>query len=55
MRWALFAAGVVLIVVSLGADYAGVGEGTRFGYKQSIGAVVGAVLAIVGLANPKGS
>lgn len=54
MKGALIVAGIVITVVSLGADAIGVGEGTAIGYKQSIGAVAGVVIAIVGFTRPSG-
>ncbi len=45
----LLGAGILLIAVSLAADAIGVGEGTRIGYKQLIGTVVGLGLALAGL------
>jgi hypothetical protein len=41
--------GVILLLVSLGADLIGVGTRNAFGYKQIIGTVVGGVLAIGGI------
>ena len=41
----LLGVGVVLLLLSLTADLSGIGEGTRFGYRQVAGSVVGAVLA----------
>ena len=46
--WALAALGAVLVVVSALADSLGLGEGGGFGWKQTVGVVVGAVLALVG-------
>lgn len=42
-------AGVLLFLVSLTADAIGVGEGTGIGWKQILGAVVGVVVAAVGM------
>jgi len=42
-------AGVLLFLVSLTADAIGVGEGTGIGWKQILGAVVGVVIAAVGM------
>jgi hypothetical protein len=42
-------AGVLLFLVSLSADAIGVGEGTGIGWKQIVGAVVGVVIAAVGM------
>jgi multisubunit Na+/H+ antiporter MnhB subunit len=44
------AAGVVLLVLSALADPIGVGENAGFGWLQTLGVVVGAVVAIAGLA-----
>jgi len=44
----LLAIGVVLLIGSLAADVIGVGGAAGFGYKQIIGAVAGAILAVVG-------
>lgn len=46
---ALLVVGVVIVIVSLGADYIGVGGFPGFGFKQVIGTIVGAVLIGVGL------
>jgi hypothetical protein len=40
---------VLLFLVSLSADAIGVGEGTGIGWKQIVGAVVGVVIAAVGM------
>jgi hypothetical protein len=40
--------GIVLLVVALGADMLGIGGAPGIGYKQIIGAVAGAALAVVG-------
>jgi len=42
-------AGVLLFLVSLTADAIGIGEGTGFGWKQIVGAVVGVVTAAIGV------
>jgi len=41
--------GVLLFLVSLTADTAGFGEGTGVGWKQITGAVIGVVMAAVGI------
>jgi hypothetical protein len=41
--------GVLIFLVSLAADAVGIGEGTGIGWKQIIGAVVGVVVAAVGM------
>jgi hypothetical protein len=41
--------GVLLFLVSLTADVTTIGEGTGIGWKQIAGAVVGVVLAAVGM------
>ena len=41
--------GVVVFLVSLLADAFGIGEGTGIGWKQIVGAVVGVVIAAVGM------
>ena len=46
---ALLVAGVVVLVVSAGADYIGMGAFPGFGYKQIIGTIVGIVMIAVGL------
>jgi len=45
----LMVAGVLLFLVSLTADISMIGEGTGFGWKQITGAVVGVVIAAVGM------
>jgi hypothetical protein len=42
-------AGILLFLVSLAADAVGIGEGTGIGWKQITGAVVGVVVAAVGM------
>ena len=44
------AAGLAFLVVSALADPIGVGEGGGFGWKQTTGVIVGAVVVVVGLA-----
>ena len=41
--------GVVILVVSLGADILGLGNVPGFGWKQILGAVVGAVVTLGGV------
>jgi len=41
--------GVLIFLVSLAADAVGIGEGTGIGWKQIVGAVVGFVVAAVGM------
>ena len=45
----ILAVGVLLFLVSLTADTIGIGEGTGIGWKQILGAVVGLVVAAVGI------
>jgi hypothetical protein len=45
---ALLAVGVIVLIISLGADLIGIGGAAGFGYKQIIGAVVGVIVAVVG-------
>lgn len=51
-RWALviIAVGIVVLLVSLGADVVGIGTSPRsfFGYKQVAGTLAGIILALVG-------
>jgi len=49
----LLVAGVLLFSISLTADMTMVGEGTGIGWKQIAGAVVGVVLAAVGMVQLK--
>lgn len=44
----LLIAGIVLLAASLTADMIGIGVAAGIGYKQTIGAVVGVIAAIVG-------
>jgi hypothetical protein len=44
----LLVAGVILLIVSLGADAIGLGGGARFGGQQILGAVVGVILLLAG-------
>ena len=43
------AVGVVLLVLSALADQVGIGD-TGFGWQQALGVIVGAVVAVVGMA-----
>jgi hypothetical protein len=43
-------AGLALLLLSALADPIGVGEGGGFGWKQTTGVIVGAVVVVVGLA-----
>jgi hypothetical protein len=45
---ALLAIGGIVLIVSVLADVIGLGGATAFGYKQIIGAVVGAIIAAIG-------
>jgi hypothetical protein len=45
----LLVAGVLLFVVSLTADITTIGEGTGIGWKQITGAVIGVVIAAIGI------
>jgi len=45
----LLVAGVLLLLICLAADAVGIGEGTGIGWKQITGAVVGVVVAAVGM------
>jgi hypothetical protein len=43
--------GVLLFLISLTADSLGIGEGTGVGWKQITGAIVGVVVAALGIMN----
>ena len=45
----LLVVGVLVLLVSLTADSLGVGEGTGIGWKQITGAVIGVVIAAIGM------
>jgi hypothetical protein len=45
----LVALGLVILVIFIGADALGIGEGTAIGWKQITGAVVGILIAGAGL------
>jgi len=45
----LLMVGVLLILFSLTADATGIGEGTRLGWKQITGAMIGVVIAAIGI------
>jgi hypothetical protein len=45
----LLLVGIVLLAVSAGADALGVGGAAGFGWKQIVGVLVGAALAVFGL------
>lgn len=44
----LLVVGIILLIVSLTADYIGIGGTPGIGYKQILGAIAGAVVAVVG-------
>jgi hypothetical protein len=46
----IVAVGVVLLVISALADPIGFGDGDGFGWKQGAGVIIGAALAVIGLA-----
>ena len=46
---ALFGAGALILILSLAADPIGIGGSPGLGWKQILGALVGAVLTVVGL------
>jgi len=46
----LLVVGVLLFLVSLTADTTGFGEGTGVGWRQITGAVIGVVMAAIGIA-----
>lgn len=46
---ALFVVGAALVIISILADTLGIGGQSGFGWKQTIGVVVGAVILIAGL------
>jgi len=46
----LFVAGAVIVIVSVAADYIGMGGFPGFGYKQITGTILGIVMIVVGLA-----
>lgn len=49
----LLVAGVVLLIVSLGADVIGIGESGRFGVRQILGTAAGILLIVVGFLYPR--
>ena len=46
----LFGVGAVILILAIVADPIGIGGSPGFGWKQILGALVGAVLTVVGLA-----
>jgi len=52
---ALLVIGVLLFLVSLTADTTGLGEGMGVGWKQITGAVIGVVIAAIGMYRLRGS
>lgn len=46
----LFGVGAAILILSLVTDPIGIGGSPGFGWKQLLGALVGAVLTVVGLA-----
>ena len=51
----LLVAGMLLFLFSLTADATGIGEGTGVGWKQITGAVIGVVIAAIGMIRLRGS
>ena len=51
----LLVAGMLLFLISLTADATGIGEGTGVGWKQITGAVIGVVIAAIGMIRLRGS
>lgn len=49
LGFAVLAVGVIVVVVSALADQIGIGCGDAFGWKQIVGVIVGAVIAVVGV------
>jgi hypothetical protein len=47
-NWAILALGVVILLLSILADALGLGRFEEFGWKQTVGVVVGIVLIAVG-------
>lgn len=47
---ALLVVGVILLIGSLAADVIGLGAAPGFGYKQIVGSIAGAVVAVFGFA-----
>ena len=45
----LFGVGAVILILSLAADPIGIGGSSGFGWKQILGALVGAILTVAGL------
>jgi hypothetical protein len=45
----LLVVGIVVLLLSLAADPIGIGSHPGFGYSQIVGAIVGAIVAVVGL------
>jgi hypothetical protein len=45
----LLVLGIIILVVSLVADFVGIGGSPVFGYKQIIGVIAGVIAAAVGL------
>ena len=41
--------GIVVLILSLGADYIAAGNPSGFGYHQIIGTVLGAIASVLGL------
>jgi len=48
LGYVLLVGGIAVLLVSLLADFIGIGGSGAFGYKQIVAAVVGAIAAVVG-------
>ncbi len=49
LGYILVAAGAVVVLVSVFADSLGLGAAAGFGWRQTIGAIVGVIIAVVGV------
>jgi HD-like signal output (HDOD) protein len=45
----LLVVGLVVLLLSLSADVIGIGGSPAFGFRQIVGTIVGAIVAVVGL------
>jgi len=48
LSFVIIGVGIIILLVSLFADVIGIGSSPGFGTKQAIGAVIGAIIGIIG-------
>jgi hypothetical protein len=49
LAWTLIAVGVVLVLLSASANPLGLGQSPGFGWKKTLGVIIGALVGLAGL------